>query len=386
MDRQRWINLFAAIAAITVFGFALGLMFPLLSLVMEKHGVPPQTIGYNTAMHPFGILVAGFFVPHLTARFGTKRVAIAAALLTATMILAYPFMPIYWAWFVMRFIQGFAVAALFTVSEAWVVEAAEGPARSRIMGVYTGVLSLSFGLGPVLISFTGVNTILPFLIGAGFLVASMIPMFFYRSTGAFATEPGERQLSILGFSRLAPILIGAVALFAVIDAAYLGLMPVYGVKKGLSQEMAALMLAAFIVGNAVLQLPIGWIADHWSKRGMMVVCAFTTVIGSALIPSAFGTWMIWPVLVVTGAASAGIYTMALAELGERFSGNELVAGTAAFSTMWGAGALIGALIGGWAMDRFGPDGLPYATAVVFAGFILVIAGRASFSARARRRV
>ena len=83
MDRQRWINLFAAIAAITVFGFALGLMFPLLSLVMEKHGVSPEVIGYNTAMQPLGILIAGFIVPRMTRRFGTKPVAIAAAILTA---------------------------------------------------------------------------------------------------------------------------------------------------------------------------------------------------------------------------------------------------------------------------------------------------------------
>lgn len=385
MDRQRWINLLAAGAAITVFGFALGLMFPLLSLIMEKQGVPPRIIGYNTAMQPLGILISGFVVPRLTGRFGTKPVAIVAAFLTASMILTYPFMPIYWAWFAMRFIQGFAVATLFTVSEAWVVEAAYGPARSRIMAVYTGVLSLSFGLGPALISFTGIDTMLPFFIGAGFLIASTIPMFLYRSTGAFTSEAGQSHLSILGFSRLAPILISAVGLFAVIDAAFLGLMAVYGVKKGFSQETAALMLTAFIVGNIALQFPIGWIADHWSKRGMMVVCAFATVIGSALIPTAFDSWAIWPVLIVTGATSAGIYTMALSELGERFSGNELVAGTAAFSTVWGAGALIGALIGGWAMDRFGPDGLPYSTAIVFGAFIVAIAARAWFSARAPRR-
>jgi len=44
MDRQRLINLIAAIAAITVFGFALGLMFPLLSLIMEKDGIAPNVI------------------------------------------------------------------------------------------------------------------------------------------------------------------------------------------------------------------------------------------------------------------------------------------------------------------------------------------------------
>jgi MFS family permease len=379
MDRQRWINLFAAIAAITVFGFALGLMFPLLSLVMEKNGVSPKVIGYNTAMQPLGILIAGFVVPHMTRRFGTKPVAIAAAALTAVLIVTYPFLPIFWGWFAMRLIQGFAIAILFSVSEAWVVEAAAGPARSRIMAVYTGVLSLSFGLGPALISVTGIDSFLPFAIGAVFLLAGTVPMFFYRPTAAFAPDAESGGLTILGFARAAPILIAAVGMFAIIDAANLGLLPVYGVRKGLSQETAALMLTAFIVGNVVLQFPIGWIADHWSKRGMMAVCAVATALGSALVPWGFGTWLIWPVLVVTGAASAGIYTLALAELGERFSGHELVAGTAAFSTMWGGAALIGALLGGWAIEHFGPDGLPYAIAAVFVGFIVMIAARAFFT-------
>jgi MFS family permease len=386
MDRQRWINLSAAIAAITVFGFALGLMFPLLSLMMDKNGVSPKVIGYNTAMQPLGILIAGFFLPHMTRRYGTKPLAIAAALLTATLIVIYPFVPIFWGWFAMRLIQGFAVAVLFSVSEAWVVEAASGPARSRIMAVYTGVLSLSFGLGPTLISITGIDSLLPFIIGALVLLASTVPMFFYRPTRAFAPEAGSGTLTIAGFARAAPILIAAVGMFGIIDAANLGLLPVYGVKKGLSQETASLMLTAFIVGNVVLQFPIGWIADHWSKRGMMAVCAIVTALGSALMPWAFGTWLIWPILVVTGAASAGIYTLALAELGERFTGHELFAGTAAFSTMWGGAALVGALIGGWAIERFGPDGLPYAMAIVFAVFIVMIAARARLTSRAPKRI
>ena len=36
MDRQRLVNLLAAIAAITVFGFTFGLMFPLLSLITAE--------------------------------------------------------------------------------------------------------------------------------------------------------------------------------------------------------------------------------------------------------------------------------------------------------------------------------------------------------------
>jgi len=370
--RQHFINLAAAIAAIVVFGFALGLMFPLLSLLMEREGVSPEVIGYNTAMAPLGILLAGFVVPRLVRRFGAKLVAIIAAWVAAAIVIAYYYTDIAW-WFGLRVAHGFAVSTLFSVSEAWIVRFAAGSYRTRILAIYTSLMALSFGGGPALISYVGIDGLLPFAIGAAVLVVATIPMYLVREPPA--REDPKAALSALSFAPKAPILLMAVGLFAIIDAANLGFLPVYGVKKGMDRETAALVLTAFIVGNTVFQLPIGWLADHYPKRKVMAWCAIVTAITSALVPWSFGTILLWPVLLVCGAAAAGIYTVALSELGERFSGNELVAGTASFATVWGLGAVFGALLGGWAFERFGPDGLPLSVAAIFAFFITIVIWR-----------
>ncbi len=371
MDRQRIINLLAAIAAITVFGFTFGLMFPLLSLIMESKGVPSHIIGYNAAMHPLGIMLSVFVIPTVVRRFGAKRAVIAAALLTAAVIVCYPLFPIFWWWFGLRVLQGFFVSILFAISEAWIVRFAEGPWRSRLLAIYTSVLALSFGGGPAIIAFTGIEGALPFLVGAVVLLAATIPIFFVKDEAVDSED--ETPLSVLSFARKAPILLFAVAMFAVLDAANLSFLPVYAVKKGFDQEAAALALTAFVVGNTVLQFPIGWCADHFNKRAVMAVCAVLAGAASFLVPFVFGSWMLWPVLTVMGATAAGIYTVALAELGERFQGHELVTGTASFSTMWGFGALAGSLTAGWSIAAFGPDGLPFTMAAVFLVFILSIA-------------
>ena len=110
----------------------------------------------------------------------------------------------------------------------------------------------------------------------------------------------------------------------------------------------------------------------------MTACGIATALCSALVPFTFGTWALWPVLTVMGATCGGIYSVALGELGERFSGHELVTGTAAFSTMWGIGALAGSLLAGWSMAGLGPDGLPYSMAAIFMVFVVasVISARA----------
>ena len=175
------------------------------------------------------------------------------------------------------------------------------------------MLAASFGGGPVLISFTGIDTALPFVIGAAVLAIATIPMFFVKDENI--DDEDEDPLSVIGFIRKAPILLIAVCMFAIIDAANLGFLPVYGVKKGLDQATASLALTAFIIGNTVLQFPIGWLADHFKKRWVMAGCGVVTACASVLLPMSFGTWAFWPLLTIAGAASAGIYTVSLAELG-----------------------------------------------------------------------
>lgn len=372
MDKQRFINLLAAIAAITVFGFTFGLMFPLLSLIQESRGIPSWLIGVNSALHPFGIVISVFAIPFVVSRFGAKRAVIGAGLLTAGVIVSYPFFDIFPWWFGLRVMQGFFVSILFAISEAWIVKFAEGPWRSRILGIYSSILALSFGGGPALITITGIEGALPFLVGAAILLLAILPIFFVKDEQVDSAD--EKPLSVLAFARKAPILLFAVGMFAIIDAANLSFLPVYAVKKGFDRETAALALTAFVLGNTVLQFPIGWLADHAPKRIVMAGCGTLTCICSFLVPFVFGTWALWPVLTVMGATSAGIYTVALGDLGERFSGHELVTGTAAFSTMWGLGALVGSLTAGWAIAGFGPDGLPFTMAAVFLVFIGFVIG------------
>ncbi len=235
VPRQRWQSLVAAIACVTVFGFALGQMFPLLSLIMEGEGVAPDVIGYNTSMQPVGILLSGFVVPPLVHRFGAKPVVIVAALAASGIVLCYPFTPIFWAWFGLRFLQGLAVSTLFSISEAWVVRFAEGPYRARIVGIYASVLALSFGLGSYTVAVLGTDGLLPFAVGASVILLATLPVLFVRED-AMPDEEGDGAASFLTFVPKAPVLLLGVGVFAIFDAACLGFLPVYGVKVGMGQS------------------------------------------------------------------------------------------------------------------------------------------------------
>jgi MFS family permease len=368
---RAWRNLVAAVAAIAVFGFALGLMFPLLSLILAERGYSDDLIGLNAAMSPIGILASSLMIPPLARRFGVKPVILGAAFSTALIVVAYKVLwSVEW-WFVLRLLQGMCVSTLFVLSESWIVKFAEDGHRGKVVAIYASVLSASFACGPLLISLIGVEGWRPFLIGAAVLVAAMVPL-------ASVHEPpidraaGDHRPSLLTFIPKAPVLLSAVGIFAVFDAATLSLLSVYGVRMGLAIETASLALTALVAGNILLQFPIGWLADLYPKRQVMAGCTLVTIIGLLVLPFCMGGVLMWPVLVIIGSTGYGLYSVALAELGDRFRGDELVAGAAAFASVWGAGALVGASVGGLAMTLVGPHGLPLSLALFLGLFLLAI--------------
>jgi MFS family permease len=357
-------TLIAACAAITVFGFAFGMSYPLLSLILESRGVASDMIGINSAMMPIGILLFSLVIPVVAKRFGARNVAITAAIVTALVILSYKVFDTLAAWFVIRLIQGMTISTLFVLSEAWIVGSAGDQNRGKIVAIYASVLSGSFGAGPLLISFIGIEGWTPFVISAVVVAIGAIPFFFIRDNNH--DEPEETPASgIIAFAPKAPMLLAAVGTFAVFDAATLSLFPIYGIQNGLDLATSANILTALILGNVLLQFPIGWLCDKFPHRFVLAGCALTSALTLLLLPALVGSVFKWPLLILMGTTGYGVYTVSLVSLGNRFSGTELVTGSASFGIVWGFGALIGSVSGGWAMLGFGPHGLPISLAIVY---------------------
>jgi len=357
-------NLVAACAAITVFGFALGMSFPLLSLILETRGVSSDMIGINSAMMPIGILLFSPVIPVLAKRFGSRNVAIGAAVITALVFLSYRMFDTFSAWFVIRLVHGMSISTLFVLSEAWVVGSTGDHNRGKIVAIYASVLSGSFGAGPLLLSFIGIEGWTPFVLAAGVVAAGIIPFIFIRDDEQSEHEETPPS-STFNFAGRAPMLLVAVGTFGIFDSASLSLFPVYGMQNGLDIATSANVLSAMILGNVFLQFPIGALCDRYPTRYVLAGCALTTATTLVLLPVLLHSILLWPLLVIMGTTGYGVYTVSLVALGNRFSGSELISGSASFALMWGFGAMIGSFGGGMAMLVSGFYGLPFSLAFVY---------------------
>ena len=363
-------NIIAALAAVGACDIAFGLTLQLMPLLMDREGWPAWAIGLNVAMGPIGILMAGPFLPKFLGNFGTKRATLAVVVTLILSLALISVTPI-WMWFPLRFIFGLSVSVLFTVSETWILSFSTAENRGRMMGLYTSLLAVTFAIGPLILPWTGITGFLPWGIGIACIIFSILPLLFVEVRDEdFRERDGG---GFFGFVRKAPMLLFAVGAATLFDNVLISFFTIYGIRHGLELDVASRILGFGIIGNVVLFYPMGLLADRWSRRGVMMVTAGMTVLLSLSLLVVITHWLVWPVMMVLTGCAFGVYVVALATLGDRFNGPDLMAGAAAIAAMWGVGGLIGPPIAGAAIDAFGINAVPVTLASFY---VLLLAGLA----------
>src|SRR3546814_3910580 len=72
----------------------------------------------------------------------------------------------------------------------------------------------------------------------------------------------------------------------------LTLLPVYCLRQGFSADIALAMVSTVVVGDALLQLPIGALADRLSRRSLFTGCAVALMLSSLAVPLLIDTLLI----------------------------------------------------------------------------------------------
>jgi MFS family permease len=374
-ERIPWAAMAGIIATVTVFAVAQGLTYPLLSFILERQGTTPGLIGLSAAMTPLGFIVSALFIPALARRIGGARLAILCSGLAALTLIAIGWSREVWIWMPLRFLLGFFANPLYVISETWLLSITPARRRGRIMGLYSSIVSGGFAIGPLSLGLVGTQGWPPFMVGiVAFLLCGLIVLAAVPHLPKMPHE-GEAT-SVGGFFALAPLLLFAVFAAAALEQTLLSLFAVYGAALGSTEGRIASLITCFIAGNAVLQILLGRVAERFGSLRTMMLCALTSLGGCLLLPAIFESRLIWPLFFVWGGASFGIYTMSLIQLGERFTGQALIAGNAAFAFVWGIGGIVGSPATGLAMQVIGHQGLPSSLGLLcFVLAVLLVAER-----------
>lgn len=338
-------------------GLIFGFQPPLIALSLSRLGYSSFDIGAVTAAGLIAVFLCGPFYPRAIARLGLKRCIVGGIVFAAGILLLMPLWPGAAPWLALRFAAGCALGLVWIASEIWMNNVSGTESRGTVMGIYGTVFSMGIVAGPVLLEFTGTEGARPFNVGAACLILTLLPLAVLRRVTSAAQEfTPLRGLS--GALKAAPIVMLAALVAGLVESADLTLLPLFGIHSGLDERAALSLVAVFMTGNVILQVPIGLLADRYGRKFMLGVCALASCIGPLLLQRCLGTPLLWPLLFVWGGTLYAFYSQGVALLGEEFAVENLPSANTLFVMVYCLGGVIGPSAGGIAMDLWPDRGLP----------------------------
>lgn len=374
---MRWGTYFAVLASVLSVGLALGVSMPLVSLRLESWGYGSFAIGVMAAMPAIGVLLGASLASGLAARFGTaalmRRCLWAGALSVGLLAL----LPYYTVWLALRLMLGVILTIVFILGESWINQLVVEKWRGRLVALYGSTYALCQLAGPLLLGALGTEHDTGFWVGVALLIISPF-LLLGRSGAPSADSCRVTFIDLFAFCRSMPAIAWAVALFAAFEALILTLLPIYCLRQGFTPEIALAMISTVVVGDALLQLPIGALADKVSRRTLFSSCAVALMISSLLVPLLVNTVLIWPLWVLFGASAGGLFTLSLILIGERFRDDALVRANAHVAQLWGIGCLLGPLAAGAGSQWVSGQALPLLMAAGAFGLVILSSRRGAF--------
>src|SRR5271170_6173164 len=355
---SRRLTLAAVFSSCLGVGLIFGFQPPLIALALSRLGYSGSAIGAVTAASLIAVIVCGPFYPRVIVRFGLKRCIVAGIVFAAGILLLMPLHPSVPFWMSLRFIAGCALGLVWIASEIWMNNASGAESRGTVMGIYGTVFSIGIVAGPVLLEFTGTQGAKPFSVGAACLILTLLPLVVLARVTSAALEFKPLR-GLAAALRSAPVVMLAALVAGLVESADLTLLPLFGLHAGLGERAALLLVAVFMAGNVILQVPIGLLADRHGRKVLLGVCALASCIGPLLLQRCLNTpLLLWPLLFVWGGTLYAFYSQGVALLGEEFAVENLPSANTLFVMVYCMGGVVGPSAGGIAMDLWPARGLP----------------------------
>ena len=337
---------------------------PLDALSGIALGFSTTQIGLLGSAHFVGFFIGCWWAPRLMGSVGHSRAFAAFTASGAIGLLAHMLIIDPYAWALMRIASGLCVAGCYTVIEAWLQAKVNNETRGRTMGVYRIADMGASLVAQLMIGVLEPASYVSYNLLALLCCAALLPMTLTKVSQP-KTPSAPRLRPMLAVAR-SPLAAAGVIVAALSSASFRMVGPIYGQEVGLRPDQIAYFLAAFVLGGALAQYPIGWLADKFDRRWVLIGLSVAAVI-SCMVANVIGagsTAAIMAGAVFFGLTTFPIYSVAAAHAHDFASDDERVELSAALMFFFALGAIASPLVSSTLINWYGPSAL----------FIMIAAG------------
>ncbi|WP_299679020.1 MFS transporter [uncultured Roseobacter sp.] len=352
---------------------------PLDALSGLALGFSKQDIGLLGSAHFLGFFIGCWWAPRLMGSVGHSRAFAAFTAAGAIGLMSHMLVVDPYAWAVMRIASGVCVAGCYTVIEAWLQAKVTNQTRGRTLGVYRIVDMTGSIAAQMMIGILEPASYVSYNLLAIICCAALLPLTL--TTVRQPETPASPRLRPRLAHERSPLAAAAVVVAALSSSSFRMVGPVYGQEVGLTVDQIAYFLSAFVLGGALAQYPVGWLADRYDRRRVLIWLSIAAIISSAITISAAGLGTLGIMLTagLFGLTTFPIYSVAAAHAHDFASDEERVELSAALMFYFALGAIAAPYTASLLIDRYGPAALFVLMAVGHA--LLVVFGLTRMRAR-----
>ena len=368
---MRTILSFAALfLSVILLQLSTGGVGPLDALSGKVLGFDNQQIGLLGSAHFLGFFIGCWWTPRLMGRVGHSRAFAVCTALGAMGLLGHTLTEDPYAWAALRIATGICIAGSYTVIEAWLNAKVTNETRGRVSGLYRVADTGASLVAQLLIAVLPPASYVSYNLLALICCATLLPLTMTKVTQP--KIPSAPRLKPGLAWRCSPLAVIGVCVAALSGASFRMVGPIYGQEVGLAVDQIAFFLAAFVLGGALAQFPVGWLADKFDRRWVLIWLSGISLIACAItVPaSTQGTFAIMTSATFFGLTTVPIFSVSAAHANDFATSEERVELSAALMFFYAVGAIAAPLLASSLIEAFGPGALFTFVAVGHIGLII----------------
>lgn len=342
-------RLIILLLVVIVSGASQGLLLPLLSILLERHGVSSDLNGMNASALYIGIFCTMFFVEKPVVRFGYKKVIVVGLILVTGSSLLFTVSSSLYLWFVLRLLVGVGDSSLHFSTQQWILSSSPADKRGRFFSLYGMAYGIGFSIGPLGINLLPMGEAVPFLVSGSLYAVILLLMLRIPNEMPEQAAPGQhaenrffRSYRLAWFALIPPLLYG------VMEASMNSSFPLYGLRIALGKEWISLLLLTFGTGSIILQLPLGIWSDRIGRKPVLMICGFLGAGLFLLIPAAGGHLpLLFLLFALAGGVVGSFYSLGMSYAADIVPKAILPATGVIASVHYSLGSVLGPVFGGY---------------------------------------
>jgi MFS family permease len=344
--------------------YALLLIFPAAIVELSMRGNSSSAVGLFAALQPLAMVPLIVFLPSLARLIGRVPSVWGGLIAGLIAIAILGTTDAYTLWLVGAMLIGITFAVHWTSIDTVLSENVPKDKAGTIIGTYQTLLAACIAAGPATVAIFGLPFDAALKASAVLLMIAAVPTLGAARRIIDDAIPPAAQGEAIGPFFLRNIGLAAAAILAgVFEVGSSAMGGVHALHLGYGAAAAVAVASIVAVGSFSAQVPVGWLADRYGGKLLMLISASVLFVSSfALMLGQIYPNLLWPIVFFWGAFGGALQTLVYMHVAISYRGAQVASGMAVMAIGFTIGSLLGPSVGGVAVDASAEFGLPLAMA------------------------